>query len=156
MTTKPAKRKDRKAAKSYYGGEITERQKRAHEKKLEAILDAAEHAPELTQIMAHYRAFVSYSGKQREPFVTGSHKADQRFLAALGHGGEAGEVVNIVKKLMFRVKVGGRKLSAVDRRKLILELGDDFWYFMLNLIAFDISFEEVVMDNMRKLVNRGR
>lgn len=145
------------AVKSYYGGEITEAEKAAHEQKLAEILSRADGIPDsLNNVMAQYRKFVVVAGQQREPFVTGNHKADQRLLAAVGSSGENGEVNNHIKKLMFRKKVGGGEISTEDREKIISELGDEFWYFMLKLIAFDIEFPDVVFGNMRKLVKRGR
>lgn len=143
--------------KSYYGGEITEEDKAAHEGRLAELLSRADQIPcSLNNVMAQYRKFVGVAGQQREPFVTGNHKADQRLLAAIGNSGESGEVNNHIKKLMFRKKVGGGDISAEDREKIISELGDEFWYFMLKLIAFDIEFPDVVFGNMRKLVKRGR
>jgi NTP pyrophosphatase (non-canonical NTP hydrolase) len=153
----PGKGYSLKAVKSYFGGEITARQKKAHEKKLANILRGAEKFSLSTaNVMDQYRAFVAFSGKQRKPYATGSEKIDQRFLSALGLAGEAGEVANLVKKIMFRSKAGARKLPKELRDKLLAELGDTFWYFMLVLIAFGIDFKEVPMGNMRKLVARGR
>lgn len=144
--------------KSYYGGEITEEEKAEHERRLAELLSSADQIPcSLNNVMAQYRKFVGVAGQQREPFVTRSgEKADQRLLAAIGNSGESGEVNNHIKKLMFRKKIGGGEISTEDREKIISELGDEFWYFMLKLIAFDIEFPDVVFGNMRKLVKRGR
>lgn len=148
-------KRKRGKAKSYFGGNITAKQKRAQERALEAIFAKVGATADWATLLVNYRAFVATSGKVREP-IFDSAKTDQRLLAALGHGGEAGEVANTVKKLMFRVKVGPRPLPKDWREKLVLELGDDFWYFMLVLISFNISLDEVLYCNMDKLVKRGR
>lgn len=65
----------------------------------------------------------------------------------MGLNGEAGEVIDIVKKHMFQ----GHEL---DKDKLVDECGDVLWY--LNLIAYglNIDLEEVAKHNIEKLEKR--
>ena len=72
---------------------------------------------------------------------------DSKFLAALGLNGEAGEVSEIIKKHLIHG-------DDLDRDHLVEELGDVLWYFFHALNAFDISFEEVLEGNVKKLCER--
>lgn len=71
---------------------------------------------------------------------------------ALGVGGEAGEVVDIVKKAVRRgLPI---KLSDKERDNLFLELGDVLWY--LDALATDLGFtlEDIAKGNIDKLEER--
>lgn len=72
---------------------------------------------------------------------------DSKFLAALGLNGEAGEVSEIIKKHLLHGK-------DLDLDHLRDELGDVLWYFFHALNAFDISFDDVLEGNVRKLCIR--
>ena len=72
---------------------------------------------------------------------------EAKFLAALGLCGEAGEVSELIKKHLLH----GKPLSRDDLRK---ELGDVLWYFFHALNTFDMSLEEVMEENVRKLCDR--
>lgn len=87
-----------------------------------------------------YKAFVRHCN------FTKNHR-DSKFLAALGLNGEAGEVSEIIKKHLLH---GDR----LERDDLVEELGDVLWYFFHTLNAFDITFEEVMVGNVRKLCER--
>ena len=67
--------------------------------------------------------------------------------AVLGLSGEAGEVVDVVKKVIMH----GREL---DRDKLINELGDVRYYLELAAKALDVSMEEIERLNLEKLDKR--
>lgn len=68
-------------------------------------------------------------------------------LAAVGLGGETGEILEIIKKHVFH----GHPL---DREKLIKEMGDAEWYacYLRGLIG--VSLEEVHNKNIEKLAAR--
>ena len=68
-------------------------------------------------------------------------------LATTGIGGEAGEVIDHIKKLAWHNK-------PLDREAFILELGDLLWYYTLLLSVTGISFTEVMTRNIEKLVAR--
>lgn len=66
---------------------------------------------------------------------------------AMGLAGESGEVVDLLKKQLFHEENG-------DRRKLISELGDVFWYWIALCQQFEIPPDEVMGQNMEKLRSR--
>jgi NTP pyrophosphatase (non-canonical NTP hydrolase) len=65
----------------------------------------------------------------------------------MGLCGEAGEAIDIVKKHLHQG-------HALDREKLIKELGDIAWYLAETAAALDISLEEVLARNIEKLRSR--
>lgn len=67
--------------------------------------------------------------------------------AALGLTGEAGEVADTVKKVIFHDK-------PLDRDHLIAELGDICWYLNLMIHALGTSWDEVMERNIKKLETR--
>lgn len=67
--------------------------------------------------------------------------------AAMGLAGEAGEVVDVIKKHVFT----GKKL---DREELIKELGDVEFYLEALRQQVSISREEVLLANWEKLSKR--
>lgn len=67
--------------------------------------------------------------------------------AVIGLNGEAGEVIDIVKKACFQ----GHEL---DRERMIEELGDVSWYLAVCCEALDVSLEEVMERNIDKLMAR--
>lgn len=68
-------------------------------------------------------------------------------LAALGIAGEAGEVVDLLKKTLMH----GKEL---DRFHLAYEMGDLLWYLTLLSNVTGISFDEMMRLNMEKLDER--
>lgn len=63
---------------------------------------------------------------------------------AMGLVGEAGEVIDLLKKFKFHKK-------PFDRDKLLNEIGDVRWYLELLTIALDTTMEEVEAINTKKL-----
>ncbi len=66
---------------------------------------------------------------------------------ALGLAGEAGEVVDTVKKAVFHQ-------HGLDRDVLIKELGDVLWYVAALCSKLDVSLSEVMERNIAKLRTR--
>ena len=74
---------------------------------------------------------------------------DQIPVFALGVAGEAGEVVEIVKKWL------AHGLSTENAQtKLLLELGDVLWYVSALAELFGIRLEDVALANVEKLRKR--
>ncbi len=71
---------------------------------------------------------------------------DPRSLA-LGVGGEAGEVMEIIKK-------GFRPGKEVDVAHLKEEIGDVLWYLAVLADTYDLDLEEIALDNIDKLERR--
>lgn len=67
-------------------------------------------------------------------------------LAGLGVAGEAGEVADLIKKILHHDVA----LPAV-REKLIKEMGDVYWYLEYLCAAIDTTQEEVQITNVQKL-----
>ena len=74
-------------------------------------------------------------------------KEDILINASMGLCGESGEVVDLVKKHLFQ----GHDL---DKEKIIKELGDVAWYLAESCVALDISLDEVLEKNIKKLKER--
>lgn len=87
---------------------------------------------------------------QREAMTTavqGMDPTNRLIEAAMGLAGEAGEVVDIVKKMCFQ----GHDL---DKEHFILELGDVMWYLAEAADALDIDLSEVLRKNLEKINRR--
>jgi NTP pyrophosphatase (non-canonical NTP hydrolase) len=72
---------------------------------------------------------------------------DPELAAALGMGGEVGEILDVIKKLRYHNHPAGRHY-------LLEEMGDLFFYFVLMLEAHGYTLENIVDFNMRKLDER--
>ena len=70
--------------------------------------------------------------------------------AGVGLAAESGEFLEIVKKMVFQ----GKPWNDDNREHLIIELGDVMWYVAQACLALDISFDDVVRGNVRKLEKR--
>ena len=75
---------------------------------------------------------------------------ERLMTGAIGLNAEGGEVMEIVKKLVFQ----GKSWNEETEYHLKRELGDCMWYIMQCLIALDSSIEEVVDMNIDKLKKR--
>lgn len=64
--------------------------------------------------------------------------------AASGLAGESGEVIDIMKKVVFQ----GKEL---DRNKMIGEIGDVAWYMNLMIHKLGITWGDVFRSNIAKL-----
>ena len=65
----------------------------------------------------------------------------------MGMCGEAGEAIDIVKKVIFQ----GHELNEATREHLIRELGDVLWYVATTAEALDVPLETVMQTNIDKL-----
>ena len=70
--------------------------------------------------------------------------------AAIGIAAEGGEFAEIVKKMVFQ----GKPWNNDNREHLIIELGDVMWYVAQACMALDVSFDDVVRGNVKKLEKR--
>ena len=70
--------------------------------------------------------------------------------AAVGMSAESGEFLEIVKKMVFQ----GKPWNDDNREHLIIELGDVMWYVANACMALDISFDDVIRGNVKKLEKR--
>ena len=70
--------------------------------------------------------------------------------AGVGLAAESGEFLEIVKKMVFQ----GKPWNDDNREHLIIELGDVMWYVAQACMALDVSFDDVVRGNVKKLEKR--
>lgn len=69
---------------------------------------------------------------------------------SIGLAGEAGELAEIVKKVLFH----GKEYNADISTHLKKELGDIIWYWTQTSMALGIDPNEVIAENVRKLEAR--
>ena len=75
----------------------------------------------------------------------------QRLLTgAIGICSEGGELLDLVKKVLFQ----GKEPTPELREKIKLELGDVMWYVQQVLIWSSWTLEEVLAENTKKLTGR--
>ncbi len=74
-------------------------------------------------------------------------KQDVLINGVMGLCGESGECIDIVKKHLAQG-------HALDREKLIKELGDVAWYLAETAYALDVDLETVFQGNLDKLRKR--
>ena len=79
-----------------------------------------------------------------------SANIERLLTGAVGINSEGGEIMEIVKKLIFQ----GKKWDKDTIYHLKRELGDVMWYVVQCLIALDTSMDEIVGMNVDKLKAR--
>ena len=79
--------------------------------------------------------------------VTCATKGNMLLNGVLGAAGEAGELVDIMKKELFQG-------HPFDREHYIKECGDVLYYLGLIAEALDTTLEEVAITNNKKLMER--
>ena len=70
--------------------------------------------------------------------------------AGVGLAAESGEFLEIVKKMVFQ----GKPWTDDNREHLIVELGDVMWYVAQACMALEVSFDDVIKGNIKKLEKR--
>lgn len=75
------------------------------------------------------------------------NKLDMLVNGVMGLAGEAGECVDLVKKVLFQE-------HELDEHRLAKELGDVAWYLAVTAYAIDYPLDEVFVGNVEKLKER--
>ena len=75
---------------------------------------------------------------------------ERLLTSGVGINAEGGEFLEIIKKMVFQ----GKPWNEDNREHLIIELGDLLWYVAQATMALDISFDEVIATNVKKLEKR--
>lgn len=70
--------------------------------------------------------------------------------AALGLNGEAGEIADHVKKIMYH----GHPLDDATRDKIAKEIGDILWYCAMGARGIGVGLGEIARMNVEKLKKR--
>ena len=91
--------------------------------------------------------FEQYQQEMKRTASDISYKPENLALGAMGIAGEAGEVADYIKKILFH----NHKLST---EKLALELGDVLWYitYLSSVIGYDLN--QIAELNLEKLKKR--
>ena len=95
------------------------------------------------------RDFISLSDRLVRLDEKGAN-IERLLTGAVGINSEGGEIMEIVKKLVFQ----GKQWDDETKYHLKRELGDVMWYVMQCLIALETSLDEVVDMNIDKLKKR--
>ena len=95
------------------------------------------------------RDFIAFSDRI-VPLDEKGANIERLLTGAVGINAEGGEVMEIVKKLIFQ----GKPWDDQNIYHLKRELGDVMWYVMQCLIALDSSMDEIVGMNVEKLKAR--
>ena len=75
---------------------------------------------------------------------------ERLLTAGVGINAEGGEFLEIIKKMIFQ----GKPWNDANKHHLVTELGDLMWYISLACIALEISMEDVIATNVKKLEKR--
>ena len=75
---------------------------------------------------------------------------ERLLTAGVGINAEGGEFLEIVKKMIFQ----GKPWNDANKHHLVTELGDLMWYISQACIALEISMEDVIATNVKKLEKR--
>jgi len=75
---------------------------------------------------------------------------ERLLTAGVGINAEGGEFLEIIKKMVFQ----GKPFNDDNREHMIIELGDLLWYVAQACTALEVSFDEVVETNVKKLEKR--
>lgn len=75
---------------------------------------------------------------------------ERLLTAGVGINAEGGEFLEIIKKMVFQ----GKPYNEDNREHLIIELGDIMWYVAQACMALEVSFDDVVARNVKKLEKR--
>lgn len=99
---------------------------------------------------------MTFDEYQKQALTTAENNYDPlmaKTIWAMGVAGEAGEVVEKWKKIVA-YKEG--KVSDDDLAELAKELGDVVWYIAVMANSLDLSFDDVMQRNVKKLQDRQK
>lgn len=112
---------------------------------------------DIDQYMEFVDGTTSQPSKNNAEFIHRIQELDKQgvdiarlLTAAIGLSAEGGEFAEIVKKVTFQGKV----LTGDTKTHLLRELGDVFWYYSQACMALGFDFNQVVAQNMAKLLAR--
>ncbi len=78
-------------------------------------------------------------------------KGNNLIYPMLGLGGESGEVLEKMKKI---IRDEDSKISNEKREEIEKELGDVFWYLAAISTELGLKLEDVIQTNIKKLASR--
>jgi len=75
---------------------------------------------------------------------------ERLLTAGVGINAEGGEFLEIIKKMIFQ----GKPWNEDNKEHLIIELGDIMWYVAQACMALEVSMDQVLETNVKKLEKR--
>ena len=112
------------------------------------------------ELFEQYKTFVegvtSGASGDTDTFIERLQELNKSFnvarmdTACAGVAGEAGEINDLWKKIKFH----GKPWNDENKAKMVAEVGDMFWYLLHLCVVLDISFEQAMVDNVKKLEAR--
>ena len=75
---------------------------------------------------------------------------ERLLTSGVGINAEGGEFMEIIKKMVFQ----GKPWNEDNREHLIIELGDVMWYVAQACMALEVSMDQVLETNVKKLEKR--
>ena len=93
--------------------------------------------------------FVDFADRIGELDREGAY-IERLLTSGVGINAEGGEFLEIIKKMVFQ----GKPWNEDNREHLIIELGDVMWYVAQACMALEISFDDVIATNVKKLEKR--
>ena len=93
--------------------------------------------------------FVALSDRLVELDEKGAN-IERLLTAGVGINAEGGEFLEIIKKMIFQ----GKPWDEANKEHLFIELGDLMWYVAQACMALEVSFDDVVARNVKKLEAR--
>jgi len=75
---------------------------------------------------------------------------ERLLTAGVGINAEGGEFLEIIKKMIFQ----GKPFNKENKEHMIIELGDLMWYVAQACMALEVSFDDVIARNVKKLEAR--
>ena len=93
--------------------------------------------------------FVSLADRLVELDEKGAN-IERLLTAGVGINAEGGEFLEIIKKMIFQ----GKPFNADNKEHMIIELGDLMWYVAQACMALEVSFDDVIARNVKKLEKR--
>ncbi len=92
---------------------------------------------------------------QKKAWGTAIHpnKGKNFIYPALGLGGEAGEVLNKVKKI---IRDDDSKITETKKEELIKELGDVLWYVSALATELELDLDDIAKFNIERLALRKK
>lgn len=144
---------DRQAQKgmSKYGQTLEENDTLSTEQRIEhlqeELIDAMQYCEHLKRVLCD--ALTANDYQRMAMRTAGEYESNLAKIrnAVYGLNGEAGEVIDLLKKHEFQ----GHELN---KEKLIDECGDCLWYAALLADALDVTLEDVMLRNVEKLKAR--
>lgn len=113
----------------------------------EEAIDFLKYAEHLKMVLDDNYTFNDYQRAAMRTSGEYESQLDMLRNACYGLNGEAGEVIDLLKKHEFQ----GHELN---REKMAEEIGDVLWYCQLGAYALGIPFEAIAKGNVHKLMER--